>query len=50
MFPKIAESCMNCAEDAGNLTWKEGLLLSGNGLNNGITGNSYLLFSLSRGY
>jgi hypothetical protein len=34
--------------EAGNLTWKEGLVLAGTGLGKGIMGNAYLLLSLSR--
>ena len=39
---------LNAALKAGNITWQEGILLKGNGLCHGITGNAYALHSLYR--
>ena len=41
---------MESAVLAGEVTWKEGLVLKGNGLCNGISGNAYALHSLFRAY
>ena len=35
---------------AGEHTWQKGLLLKGNGLCHGITGNAYLMHNLYRTY
>ena len=35
---------------AAELTWHQGLVKTGNGLYNGITGNAYVLHCLSRAY
>jgi hypothetical protein len=48
VFPNIQKECLGAAAEAGTLTWKEGLVLEGNGLGKGILGNAYLLLSLSR--
>eukprot|EP00826_Nyctotherus_ovalis_P061298 TRINITY_DN8706_c0_g2_i1.p1 TRINITY_DN8706_c0_g2~~TRINITY_DN8706_c0_g2_i1.p1 ORF type:complete len:443 (-),score=98.90 TRINITY_DN8706_c0_g2_i1:158-1486(-) len=39
----------NAALKAGNATWQQGILLKGNGLCHGITGNAYTLHTLYRG-
>ena len=49
LFPDHEKSCFEAAMAAGDLTWKQGLLLKGNGLCHGISGNGYLLHSLYRG-
>ena len=50
MFPSHREVCLKISLMAGEATWKYGLLLKGNGLCHGISGNGYFLHSLSRGF
>jgi hypothetical protein len=50
VFPDISENLLEAAEKAGECTWKEGLLVKGNGLYRGIAGNGYLLHCLSRSW
>ena len=42
------ERFLNSAIRAGNLIWEKGLLLKGNGLCHGITGNAYALLCIFR--
>jgi hypothetical protein len=39
---------LRAARVAGQLTWEEGLLMKGNGLCHGISGNGYMLHNLYR--
>jgi lantibiotic modifying enzyme len=39
---------LKSALKAGELVWKKGMLLKGNGICHGITGNAYVLHSLYR--
>ncbi len=48
IFPNLRARCIYVAETAAELTWREGLLLRGNGISLGITGNAYCLLALSR--
>jgi hypothetical protein len=50
LFRPQRECYIRMAELCGELTWKEGLVLKGNGLCHGISGNAYLMHSLSRAF
>ena len=50
VFPDLSQILYEAAEKAGECTWKEGLLVKGNGLFRGISGNGYLLHCLSRSW
>ena len=49
-FPKLRERLLNAAEMAGEVTWRKGLVLRGNSLSFGISGNGYMLHTLYRTY
>lgn len=46
--PELKRLCIEAATKAGDGTFKYGLLLKGNGLCHGISGNGYMLHSLAR--
>ena len=48
LFPKMRDDLISAALKAGKKTWKYGLILKGNGLCHGISGNGYALHSLFR--
>ena len=48
IFPPHQQVLLEAAIKAGEVCWQYGLLLNGNGLSNGISGNGYMLHSLSR--
>ena len=48
LFPKLRYQLLDAACRAGQLTWEKGLLLRGNGLCHGISGNGYVLNNLYR--
>jgi len=50
IFPEEEGRLIKAANLVGEKTWQYGLLLKGNSLCHGISGNGYLLFSLSRMY
>ncbi len=49
-FPEMGLQLFDVAAQVGEVTWKEGLLLKGNGLCTGISGNGYMLHSLYRAW
>ena len=49
IFPEQKDLYLDAARKAGECTWRFGLLLKGDGLCHGITGNAYALHSLYRG-
>lgn len=48
--PTFVDRLLYCALKVGELTWQQGLILKGNGLCHGISGNGYLLHCLFRAY
>lgn len=48
MDPELKSNCVEAATKAGDGTFKYGLLMKGNGLCHGISGNGYMLYSLVR--
>ena len=48
LFPKLKERCIKALDKAGEITWDNGLLLKGNNMCHGITGNACLMHSLFR--
>lgn len=46
--PELKGQCLQAAVKAGEGTYQYGLLLKGNGLCHGISGNGYMLHSLTR--
>ena len=46
--PELKKLCIEAATKAGDGTFKFGLLLKGNNLCHGISGNGYMLHSLAR--
>ena len=48
LFPSMQTKLLAAATRAGEITWKEGLLLRGNSLCHGIAGNGYMLHTLFR--
>jgi hypothetical protein len=46
--PELKNECLQAAIKAGEGTYQYGLLLKGNGLCHGISGNGYMLHSLTR--
>jgi hypothetical protein len=50
LFDSLREDCLKTAEHIGEIIWKHGLLLKGNCLCHGVSGNSILLHSLYRAY
>ena len=48
VFPDMTNVLIECCQKAGEITWRQGLLLKGNGLCHGITGNGYMLHCLYR--
>jgi hypothetical protein len=46
----LRKRLVKCVAIVGEHTWKEGLLLKGNGLCHGLAGNAYMLNHISRFY
>ena len=50
VFECLREDCLKAAEHIGEITWKHGLLLKGNCLSYGVSGNAIVMHSLYRAY
>ena len=48
LFPEQADRLIELAQSAGQATWEKGLILKGNGICHGISGNGYMLHTLYR--
>jgi hypothetical protein len=48
VFPEMTKILLPAAVNIGELTWKEGLQISGNSIDDGISGNAIALHSLCR--
>ena len=48
LFPDLEKPCLTVCRSVGELIWSEGLVLKGNGLCHGISGNGYALHCLHR--
>jgi hypothetical protein len=48
LFPNSSEKILNTAKKVGDLIWKKGILLKGNSLCHGISGNAYMLHTMFR--
>jgi lantibiotic modifying enzyme len=48
LFPMVRERCLLQAINMARITYKEGLTHIGNSLSHGISGNAFLINSLSR--
>jgi hypothetical protein len=50
VFPDLDYKLITVIDKLGNKTWENGLVLTGNGLDHGITGNAYALHNIYRMY